>query len=69
MYIIQYLNAGVYSCDRRRQHAYFIGFHMGKFRSYGAKAKAMKFETREEAKTFLRDVLRDREDHRVIKYK
>lgn len=66
MYIIQYLDAAL-TYDRRRKHAYFMGFYKGKFREYGKKADAMKFCTKAEAEAFLRDVLGDRKDHKVIK--
>ena len=66
MYIIQFLNSSL-SMDRRRKHAYFIGFYKGKFREYGAKENAMRFETRAEAETFLRETLKDRSDHKVVR--
>lgn len=66
MYVIQFVNASM-SYDRRRKHLYFMGFYLGKYREYGKKADAKTFCTRAEAETFLRDVLHDRADHRVIK--
>lgn len=66
MYVIQYLDAAL-TYDRRRKHAYFMGFYKGKFREYGKKADAMQFCTRAEAEAFLRDVLSDRKDHKVVK--
>ena len=66
MYIIQFSGASL-SSDRRRKHAYFMGFWKGNIREYGKQADAMVFETRSEAKAFLRDVLKDRTDHKVVK--
>ena len=67
MYIIQFTNGSPFPADKRRKHAYFMGFYKGRFREYGARAKAMQFSTRAEAEAFLRDVLKDREDHKVVK--
>ena len=66
MYIIQFLNSS-FSYDKRRKHTYFMGFYKGKFREYGSKEDAMKFQTREEAKAFLLERLGDRTDHKIIK--
>ena len=51
----------------REKYAYFECIDDFGFRYYGAKKKAYRFCTREQAKTFLRDKLGNSEDHEIVK--
>lgn len=51
----------------REKYAYFECIDDFGMRHYGAKKKAYRFRTREQARTFLRDKLGNREDHEIVK--
>ena len=69
MYIIRYLDDFMVSfiSDKRRKYVYFTGFYQDKFRSYGNKAKAVRFSSRSDAESFLREQLGGREGHEVVR--